>query len=90
MSRPQPHVRQLRKAAKHLLQGCRAADPDAIRRLRRHAGRLARHHQDGDACAAVVLRDAQLVVARENGFTTWDELVAACDDLMGVDREILE
>ena len=89
MSRSQPHLRQLRRQAKLLLEACQASDSDAIRRMRRFAGRLAKC-SDQEASAQVVLRDAQHVVARESGFATWDELISACEDLLGMDRQTLE
>ena len=85
MSAPKSHLRQLRNEAKRLLSSCQSGDTDAVGRLRRYAGRLQRL-ADPEVSSAVVLRDAQHVVARESGFPTWEELIAACEDLLGVDR----
>jgi hypothetical protein len=58
------NVEQLRKQAEELVKAATAGEPAAVERL---AGRTpTRAH-------------AQLVVARENGFTSWPALVAAAD-----------
>ena len=60
-----PSLEQLKKRAKELLRAVRAADPAAVARLH---GQLS--HHTGDA----TLADAQLVIAREYGFTSWARL----------------
>lgn len=60
-----PNLEHLRREAKHLLAQVRATDPAAIARLNTHAPGL-----------AVSLSTAQLVVAREYGFTSWAPLKA--------------
>ncbi len=63
-----------RKQAKDLRRGYEAGNPDAIERVRRH------HPQHGEATSAstagesLSLREAQLVVAREQGFDGWTQL----------------
>ena len=60
-----PSLEQLKKRAKDLLRAIRAADPAALARLR---GQLSRDAADA------TLADAQLVIAREHGFTSWVRL----------------
>jgi Clp amino terminal domain, pathogenicity island component len=67
---PRPNLERERKHAKALLRQLRAGDPDAFARAR------ARHPALRPASGApVTLADAQLVVAREYGFTSWPRLV---------------
>jgi hypothetical protein len=63
-----PDVDQLRRQAKELRRSALAGDHDAIERLLRHA--------DVDP-ATVTLSTAQLVIAREFGFSSWPRLVEA-------------
>lgn len=58
---------QYRTQAKDLLKLLHAADPAALDRVRQH-------HPEGPtllAAANILLADAQLVIARENGFGSW-------------------
>jgi len=61
----------LRKQAKDLLRSLRQGDADAT-------ARFAAHHPKGPSAEAR-LADAQLVVAREQGFPSWPKLRAALD-----------
>ena len=60
-----PSLEQLKKRAKELLRAIRAANPAAVARLRGHLSRDA---------ADATLADAQLVIAREQGFGSWARL----------------
>jgi hypothetical protein len=60
-----PDLEHLRREAKNLLTQLRAAEPDAIARLSSHAPGM------GPALSA-----AQLVIAREHGFTSWAKMKA--------------
>ena len=62
-----PNVEQLRKQAKELLKALRAGDAIALRR----AGETLSAPRE-----SLKLRDAQLTVAREYGFTSWRRLIA--------------
>lgn len=64
---PRPNLIHLRKQAKDLLAACRHSDGDAIERVKRELPWL------GEQPPA--LHDAQSVVAREYGFTSWAQLV---------------
>ena len=58
------NLEQLRKQAKELLKGARAGDDDAVMRL---GGR------------EPILANAQLALAREQGYSSWPALVAAAE-----------
>lgn len=66
----QPSLRQLRQQAKDLFRALRAQDPEAISDLRQY-------HPDGSSRDAR-LADAQLVLARSYGASSWPQLVAVC------------
>lgn len=67
-----PDLEQLRHQAKDLLRAIHAGDPDALADLRAY------HHHMADPAAAR-LADAQLVLARSYGSTSWPRLVQACE-----------
>lgn len=58
---------QYKRQAKELLRRARAAQADALARLRQHHPA----HESTPAPDSMRLADAQLVIARENGFATW-------------------
>jgi Ankyrin repeats (many copies) len=66
-----------------LLTELRRGDPGALRRLRAHVPRYAAA-TDGSTAE---LRDARLIIARELGFPTWRELVAAIEKAQRDDAE---
>ena len=66
-----PSLEQLRKRAKDLLRAARAGDAAATARFRATDSRWA---SAADATSAI-LADAQLVIAREHGFSSWGQLV---------------
>jgi hypothetical protein len=73
---PRPNLEFEKKEAKALLRLLRAGDPDALARAR------ARHPAtDASAPGRIRLADAQLVIAREYGFTSWPRLVRYFGDL---------
>lgn len=64
---------QYKAQAKDLMKAARAADPQAIERIRAH-------HPEHDHLAAsnhLRLADTQLVIARENGYPSWPKLKSA-------------
>jgi hypothetical protein len=69
--------------ADHLLTELRNGDPEALARLR---AAVPRYAAATDAATAE-LRDARLVIARELGFPTWRELVAAAERSQRDDEE---
>ena len=66
-----PDLGQLRRRAKELRDAARAGDAAALQRL-------ARHHPSPPA-GPVRLAAAQLVIARELGFSSWPGLIAALE-----------
>ena len=70
---PATNLENARKRAKTLLKECRAGAPAALARVRAGHPRLS---QDaGAGLRRIRLSDAQLVIARESGFSTWPEMV---------------
>ncbi len=66
------HLGQLKNQAKDLRDACRAGQPEALSRLRHH------HPQHAaDSRREVSLQEAQLVIAREQGFDSWPKLAVA-------------
>lgn len=76
---PTPSLEFEHKEAKALLRRLRAGDPDALARARAWHPTI-----DASAPARIRLADAQLVIAREYGFTSWPRLVRYFGD---VDRQ---
>jgi len=84
-----PDLEQLHRQAKELLRAIRTRDADAMADIREH-------HPESIEPAAAKLADAQLVLARSYGASSWTRLVHAvrlakaiwCDDLEGV-RELI-
>jgi ankyrin repeat protein len=74
-----PSLEQLRKRAKELLRAARAGDVDALARFRTAATEHRR---------TPLLADAQFVVARESGFSTWPELVRYVQSVGGASVEL--
>jgi len=66
------NLEQQKRRAKELLKSIHNSEPEALARLAAHASCDARTAR---------LADAQLVLARENGFTSWPKLKLHCDRL---------
>ncbi len=73
---PRPNLEQLKNQAKTLLKAHRAADPEALESVRENHPRLRNSSAAVVANFRLTLADAQLVIAREYGFTTWARLKA--------------
>jgi hypothetical protein len=71
---PHASFESLRKQAKTLVRQFAAGDPDALARV---------HSQVPASILPLSLRDAQLVLAREYGFTGWKDFRAAALKLQG-------
>jgi len=69
------NLENLRKQAKRLLRQVRARDADAPARIR-SSHHTYRNSSDSEL-ASFSLQDAQLVIARELGFSSWPKLIAA-------------
>jgi len=68
-----PHLDVPKQQARELLQQCRAKSNDALDRVRRQHPRL-RTADDATLSGRLKLNDAQLVIAREYGFSSWTQL----------------
>lgn len=80
---PRPNLEQLRKQAKSLLKAHKSGEAAAIPRLRLGISRLAEASDPEILGAKFSLLDARLVIAREQGFRSWQELEAAIQDAAG-------
>ncbi|MEW6750901.1 MAG: hypothetical protein AB1505_07980 [Candidatus Latescibacterota bacterium] len=69
-----PDLEQLRKQAKDLVKAHRAADLGAARRIQSHLRQHSRLSEHEILQQPFCLRQAQQVIAREQGFRTWQEL----------------
>lgn len=76
---PSPNLEHLRRQARDLQRDHRAALPSALERIRTHLPHFASASDLEIAAATFVRTAAQLVVAREYGFSTWPRLVAAVE-----------
>jgi ankyrin repeat protein len=74
-----PNLNQLRRQAKELRDGARGGDQTALDRFARHH----RSDQPGEASLAA----AQLVIARELGFSSWPTLKAAVEAVTATSDE---
>ncbi|MGE5813013.1 MAG: ankyrin repeat domain-containing protein [Acidobacteriota bacterium] len=75
-----PSLEQLKHQAKDLLRAARAHEPAALERLRILPAFA--HTSDADLCrAALALHDAQSVIAREHGFSSWNALREQVEEL---------
>lgn len=64
---PNPNLVYLKKQAKALHKQLKAGDPTAAARYRQS-------HPQGEKLTTPKLSDAQLIIAREHGFTSWPQL----------------
>ena len=68
------NLRQLRNQAKDLLNAHRSCDPELASRIRAHHPRFNRSSHSEIASGRFRLTDAQLVIARELGVSSWPRL----------------
>jgi serine protease AprX len=76
----QPDLEQLKKQAKDLLKAHKSADLDAARRIKslllsKYSARSEQEILD----VSFSLREAQQIIAREHGFSSWQKLKASVD-----------
>jgi hypothetical protein len=71
-----PHLDVPRREARELLEACQSGKPDALDRIRRRHPKLKDVSDNAQITAHLKLSDAQLVIAREYGFSTWTTLKA--------------
>src|SRR5262249_61608223 len=70
-----PSLENLRKQAKSLLKAIRAGNSEALARVREF------HPRPGKTSTKFSLSDAQLVIARSHGFSSWSKLKRHLDVL---------
>ena len=80
---PRPNLEQLKNQAKSLRKAHKAGDAGTIPRLRRGISQLAEASDSEILDARFSLLDAQLVIAREQGYRNWQELEAAIQEATG-------
>jgi hypothetical protein len=78
-----PNLDQLKHQAKDLLRAIHASDPAAV-------AELAEYHPRTIEAASAKLADAQLVLARSYGASSWTRLVQSCDLIDAIWRDDLE
>ena len=81
-----PNLEQQRKQARELFDAAHRGDPDALRRFRDHHPRLGMLQDEGSSASELSLHHAQLVIAREYGFTSWPKLKAHIEATLGARR----
>ncbi len=69
-----PSLEQQKKQARELLRAIQQRAPGALQRVRESHPRWERRSDHEIASATLALHDAQLVIAREYGFTSWTSL----------------
>ncbi|HEY0944532.1 MAG TPA: hypothetical protein VGD81_04665 [Opitutaceae bacterium] len=70
----QPHLDVPKREARELLVRRRENQPEALERIRARHPKFQKHDDAALAAATFKLADAQLVIAREYGFSSWAEL----------------
>ena len=81
-----PNLEQQRKQARELLDGARANDPDAVRRILTSHPRFSGRSTEELRSDSLALHDAQLVIAREYGFPSWPKLKAQIEETVAARR----
>jgi ankyrin repeat protein len=85
-----PNLDQLKNQAKDLLKGHKAGNPEALRRIQANHPRLGASSVDEIQASRFTLSGAQLVVAREYGFTSWPKLKAHVESLSPVADDLVD
>jgi ankyrin repeat protein len=76
-----PDLDQLKNQAKDLLKGHKAGEPEALRRIQANHPRLDGSSAREIQSSRLTLSGAQLVIAREYGFSSWPKLKAHVESL---------
>ncbi|MBV9470899.1 MAG: ankyrin repeat domain-containing protein [Abitibacteriaceae bacterium] len=85
-----PSLEQLKNQAKELLKAHQNQDLQAARRIQEHLPRLAQTALPDILSSKLALTDAQLVIAREYGFTSWPRLKRHIESLTPLSDDIIE
>jgi len=75
-----PNLEQLKRQAKDLLRSAKAGQGDALARFRSLPA-FANQRDDEELAALVALHDAQSVIAREHGFSSWNALMERVEEM---------
>ncbi|HJP32367.1 MAG: bifunctional nuclease family protein [Candidatus Latescibacteria bacterium] len=86
---PYPNLEQLRKQAKDLRKAHGSGAPEAAARLQAYVARFSECEIEPILEAELALRDAQHVIAREHGFGSWQDLLAAVRQQPPEPRQLL-
>jgi ankyrin repeat protein len=76
-----PSLEQYKKQAKDLLKACKAGDPEAVQRIKKHHPRLSNLQDSAIASTKIALADAQFAIAREHGFESWPKFAKEIERL---------
>ncbi len=76
-----PNLEQLRNQAKDLLKSFNSGDSQAILRIQENHPQRSKASETDDRATGLSLSDAQLVIAREYGFTSWPKLKEHVDSV---------
>jgi D-alanyl-D-alanine-carboxypeptidase/D-alanyl-D-alanine-endopeptidase len=79
---PHPNLVQYKKQAKDFVKSRQSGDPETMRRIRHYHPRLGRLSDMDAREAEFLLADAQLVLAREHGFSSWAKFTHHIEALM--------
>ena len=85
-----PSLESDRKRAKSLLHALREADAKALKRLRKHHPQFQQRGDEPISPDNLRLADAQLVIAREYGFSSWPQLTLRIKQMTSSLAERLE
>ncbi len=85
-----PNLEQLKIQAKDLLKSLKSGDVTAYRRFQENHPQPTKLGTVESRAGAMTLSDAQLVIAREYGFTSWPKLKAHVESLRGETGEPLD
>src|SRR2546423_1610551 len=75
----QPDIDVQKREARTLLKEWRARSPEALERIGRRHPRFQKADTPAISAGKFLLNDAQLVIAREYGFSNWEELKERID-----------
>lgn len=85
-----PHLDSLRKQARQLVRAHRAANSEAVQRIRKYMPQLRHVPEAALLQGPFSFQSAQCVLAREYGFHNWGELVKAVDVIRQAEQAMLD
>src|SRR5436190_5381657 len=86
---PRANLEQLKKQAKDLVKSHKTGDADALKRIQEHHPDWSKASPSAIRAAKFSLSGAQLVIAREYGFSSWLKLKEHVASL-GTDRDPIQ